>query len=52
VVAYPGHPGGQSEADAVNRFFAGLDEKPFEVVRLQVIGRPQFPFLLTAGKFA
>jgi len=51
VVVYPGHPGGWSEADAVEHFFAGLDEKQFEVLRLQVIGRPQSPFLLTAGKF-
>jgi predicted methyltransferase len=51
VVVYPGHPGGETEAEAVDRFFAGLDEKQFEVLRLQVVGRPQSPFLLTAGKF-
>lgn len=51
VVVYPGHPAGRSEADAVDQFFAQLDGNEFEVLRLQVIGRPQSPFLLTAGKF-
>jgi predicted methyltransferase len=51
VVIYPGHPGGRSEADAVNQFFVGLNERQFEVLRLQVVGRPQSPFLLTAAKF-
>lgn len=51
VVVYPGHPGGLSEAAAVEQFFAELDGKQFEVLRLQVVGRPRSPFLLTAGKF-
>ncbi len=51
VVIYPGHPGGRSEADAVDQFFIGLDESQFEVLRLQVVSRPQSPFLLTAAKF-
>ncbi len=52
VVVYPGHPGGRCEATAVDQFFSGLDESQFEVLRLQVMNRPQSPFLLTAGKLA
>jgi len=51
VVVYPGHLGGQREAEVVEHFFDALDERQFEVVRLQVVGRQQSPFLLTAGKF-
>lgn len=50
VVVYTGHPGGRSEAGAVEGFFAKLDERKFEVLRLEVVNRPQAPFLLTAGK--
>jgi len=51
VVAYPGHSGGQVEANAVDGFFSKLDGNKFEVLRLQVVGRPGSPFLLSAGKF-
>jgi len=51
VVAYPGHPGGLVEADAVDDFFCKLDGNVFEVIRFQVVGRSGSPFLLSAGKF-
>ncbi len=50
IVVYSGHPGGRDEAQAVDHFFANLNEREFEVLRLEVANRPQAPFLLIAGK--
>lgn len=50
VVIYPGHAGGREEAGQVDRFFAGLPDEEFEVLRLQVGNRPAAPYLQVAEK--
>jgi len=50
VVVYIGHPGGREEGDAVDGFFASLDESEFQVLELKVKNRPDAPYLLVAEK--
>ena len=50
VVVYPGHPGGTEEKDAVNHFFAGVEDPGFQVLRLDVCNRPEAPFLFVVEK--
>ncbi len=50
IVVYPGHPGGDVEADAVSLFFSKLDQDCFQVLLVKVQNRPQAPFLLVAEK--
>lgn len=52
VVVYHTHPGGREDADAVESFFAGLDESSFNVLRMEVQNRSKAPFLLVAEKHA
>lgn len=49
VVVYPGHPGGQAEADQVACFFAGLGNI-FDVLQLKLCNRYQAPGLFVAEK--
>lgn len=50
VVVYPGHPGGQEEAEEVESFFATLDQDYMQVLKVQVANRPQAPFLFVGEK--
>jgi hypothetical protein len=50
VVAYPGHPGGEAEAQAVEALFAGLPSASWQVLRLAVANVPNAPFLLAAER--
>jgi len=50
VVVYPGHPGGDIEAEAVGDYFSRLDQATFQVLLIRVQNRPQAPFLLVAGR--
>jgi len=50
VVVYVGHPGGEEEGQAVQRFFSTLDNDRFQVLQLTVANRPQAPYLLVAEK--
>jgi len=50
VVVYPGHAGGDVEADAVSGFFSALSDRMFQVLLLKVTNRPQAPFLYVAEK--
>ncbi|SHJ79224.1 Putative rRNA methylase [Malonomonas rubra DSM 5091] len=50
VVVYTGHPGGEEEGRAVDRFFSELDEVNFQVLQLRVLNRPDAPYLLVAEK--
>lgn len=50
VVAYPGHPAGREEAQAVDELFAALAPPDWKVLRLSVPNRRQVPFLLVAEK--
>ena len=50
VTVYPGHSGGDVEADAVSAFFAGLSDVSFHVLMLKVSNRPRSPFLFIAEK--
>lgn len=47
VVCYPGHPGGEEEADAVREFFTRLDAAAWTAVEYRVLNsRASSPFLL------
>ncbi len=50
VVVYPGHPGGDVEAEAVNGYFSQLNQDDFQVLLVKAQNRPQAPFLLVAEK--
>jgi SAM-dependent methyltransferase len=50
VTVYPGHLGGNVEADEVSVFFAGLSDASFHVLMLKVTNRPRSPFLFIAEK--
>lgn len=50
VVVYTGHPGGEAEGARVDRFFSGLNEEDYQVLRINVANRPQAPYLLAAEK--
>ena len=50
VTVYPGHPGGESEAAAVETWFAALSPREWDVLQLRVANRQQSPFLLLAEK--
>ncbi len=50
IVAYPGHPGGSAEAEAVGQFMAQLDSSSFQVLRMEVANRPQAPLLYGVEK--
>lgn len=50
VVVYPGHPGGKEEGCAVEAFFAGLEVRHWEVIRLEVPNAPKAPRLYAAEK--
>lgn len=50
IVVYPGHPGGDTEADIVSGFFSGLPDACFQVLLLRVENRPHAPFLYVAEK--
>ena len=50
VVVYPGHPGGEQEAEAVDGFFVGLEQHFFQVLQLKVVNRPEAPYLQVAEK--
>lgn len=50
VAVYPGHPGGDVEADEVSNFFTSLPEPSFHVLLLKVANRPRSPFLYVAEK--
>ncbi len=50
VVAYVGHPGGRSEAEAVAELFSTLPASQWNVLQLLAANRPAAPFLLVAEK--
>lgn len=50
VVVYPGHSGGQQEAERVDDFFAGLAEDSFETLCLRVTNRSGAPYLHVAER--
>lgn len=50
VVAYVGHPGGQTEAEAVAKLFSTLPAAQWNVLQLLAANRPRAPFLLVAEK--
>ena len=50
VVVYPGHPGGEDEGRAVDRLFASLPLKRWQVLRIEVPNSNAAPFLLVAEK--
>lgn len=50
VALYVAHPGGRSEADAVDALFAALPAAAWQVLCLSVANLPQAPFLLVAEK--
>lgn len=50
IVVYPGHPGGDVEAEAVSEFFSELNQDEFQVLLIKVQNRPQAPFLFVAEK--
>lgn len=50
VVVYPGHPGGDMEAEYVQDFFRNLDSRQFTVLELKLSNRVTAPFLLVAEK--
>lgn len=50
VVIYPGHDGGQEEAEQVDTFFRNLPDQDFHVLCLRVGNRPQAPYLQVAEK--
>lgn len=50
VVIYPGHVGGQEEAQRVDQFFQDLPEQDFEVLCLRVSNSSQSPYLQVAEK--
>lgn len=50
VAVYPGHLGGDEEADAVSHFFAGLPDNLFEVVTLRIFNREAAPFLFVGER--
>lgn len=50
VTVYPGHPGGDVEAAAVDRLFAALPCPSWQVLRVSVANAPGAPYLLVAEK--
>ena len=50
VVVYPGHPGGEDEGRAVDRLFASLTLKRWQVLRIEVPNSSAAPYLLVAEK--
>lgn len=46
VVAYPGHPGGDEEAEAVEAWMMGLDASEFEVQQVRAMNRLAPPPIL------
>ncbi|HRQ91146.1 MAG TPA: class I SAM-dependent methyltransferase [Bacteroidia bacterium] len=52
AVVYPGHPGGDEEAAAVDGWFASLDPGRFQAIRYAPLLHPQSPYLLAATLLA
>jgi 16S rRNA C1402 N4-methylase RsmH len=50
VVAYVGHSGGRTEAEAVAKLFSALPAAQWNVLQLLAANRPSAPFLLVAEK--
>ena len=51
IMCYPGHDGGDDEAEAVTQYMSGLDRKDWRVVTYQFINAPNAPaFLIAAEK--
>lgn len=50
VTVYSGHPGGDSEAAAVDRLFSALPGEQWDVLRLSVANRAGAPYLLVAER--
>ena len=50
VVVYPGHAGGEDEADAVATWFENLHSTAWNVLRINSANQPNSPFLLVAEK--
>ncbi len=50
IVVYPGHPGGDVEATAVENYFSRLDPVQYQVLLIRVQNRPQAPYLFIAEK--
>ncbi len=50
IVVYPGHPGGDVEAEAVSLYCSQLDQENYQVLLVKVQNRPEAPFLLVAEK--
>jgi predicted methyltransferase len=50
VTVYPGHPGGDVEADAVNALLTGLPCEQWHVLRLSVANVAGAPYLLLAER--
>ena len=50
ATVYPGHPGGEAEAAAVEAWFADLDSRVWDVLNLRAGNRRQTPVLLVAEK--
>jgi len=50
VVVYPGHPGGNEEAAAVETWFSSLPRENWNVLQIRVGNCSQAPFLLVAEK--
>jgi len=49
ILAYTGHPGGQTEADAVQALLANLDSKIYAITQEPAKPAPQVPILYVVG---
>ncbi len=50
VVVYTGHPGGRAEGDQIDAWFGALAADSWDVLRTQILNRPESPYLLVAEK--
>ena len=50
VVAYPGHPGGQEEVEAVQQHLAELDDQTWRVYAHRPLNKPKLPIVFNAFK--